>query len=619
MCGICGITDFTGQTSLQTVVEMSRCLRHRGPDMEGSHSFAKCVLGHRRLSILDLSEAAKQPMLSSDGRTALVFNGEIYNFQELREDLEGRGHRFRTTSDTEVVLELYLEKKEAMVDDLNGMFSVAVWDDQEKKLLLARDRLGKKPLYYSAGNGRLSFSSELFSLVQDSAVSRELSEQALFEYLLYDFIPAPHTIFSRVNKLPAAHIAIFDAGGLRVRRYWTPPRPRQDADYDSSKACLVALLEDAVSMRLVSDVPLGAFLSGGIDSTFITALMRKNRSDRVKTFSISFPGTSHDESSWSRLAARALGTEHREYPVNYETQDLFPRIVRHFGEPFGDSSAIPTWHLAERTRRHVTVALSGDGGDELFAGYDRYLARRFQTAYDLLPAPLRTRIIEPMIERLPATTDYYGTSFTKKLKLFMDAARRMRQDPLAAVPRTFSREQVIALTGMDYEVDIDPVLSAARQWIGLDPVSRMLFSDLQSYLAEDILAKVDRMSMAHSLEVRSPLLDYRFVEFACGLPLNFKLSGRTSKRILKDASRDYVPAPILRRSKYGFQVPLGSWMKNELQDWARDRLLSPEHDLFRPDFVEKLWKDHQEGRADNAHRIWLLLIFNEWYSQFQPG
>jgi len=366
-------------------------------------------------------------------------------------------------------------------------------------------------------------------------------------------------------------------------------------------------------------VPLGAFLSGGIDSTLITALMGKHHSGRVKSFSISFPGTSHDESEWSRLAARSLGTEHREYPVDYETREIFPRIVSHFGEPFGDSSAIPTWHLAERTRRHVTVALSGDGGDELFAGYDRYLARRFQAVYDMLPARLREKIIEPIVERLPASTDYYGASLPKKLKLFVDAARRMRQEPLAVVPRTFSSEQVIALTGMDYEADVDPVLSAARQWMGLDPVSRMLLSDLQTYLSEDILAKVDRMSMAHSLEVRSPLLDYRIVELACEMPLRFKLNGKTSKKILKDASRGYVPAPILGRSKYGFQVPLGSWMKNELRSWAGDRLLNPEHDLFQHAVVEKIWQDHQDGRADNAHRIWLLLIFNEWYSQFRPA
>jgi len=616
MCGICGIVDFSDRPPVPVVEGMTLSLRHRGPDMEGIQAFDGCVLGHRRLSILDLSEAAVQPMLSADGATALVFNGEIYNFRELRKSLESNGHRFRTGSDTEVILELYLEKKEAMLDDLNGMFSLAVWDDREKRLFLARDRLGKKPLYYCLSGDRLSFSSELFSLVRDPAVPRDLSDQALFEYLLYDFIPAPHTIFEGVRKLPAAHMAVFDREGLRIQRYWSPPGPEGSADFEESRDRLEELLEDAVRIRLVSDVPLGAFLSGGIDSSLVTAFMTRGSSEQVRTFSISFPGTSHDESAWSRLAAGSLDTLHREYPVEYETERIFPQLIRHLGEPFGDSSVIPTWHLSRMTRRHVTVALSGDGGDELFGGYERYLARRFQAAYDLIPSSLRERVIEPMIERIPATTDYYGASWGKKLKLFIRAAARMRDNPLCVVPRTFSRDQVIALTGLDYQVEADPALSAARQWMGLDPVSRMLYTDIQTYLAEDILTKVDRMSMAHSLEVRSPLLDYRVVELACRLPLAFKIRGMTTKRILKDTARNHLPAAILNRSKYGFQAPLGRWLKDNLRTWAQERLLDCEHGVFRKGVVEKLWQEHQEGRADHAHKIWLLLVFNEWYGQF---
>jgi asparagine synthase (glutamine-hydrolysing) len=616
MCGICGIIDFAGKPHAREVEKMTERLRHRGPDMGGMHSFPNAVLGHRRLSILDLSDAARQPMLSEDGRTAVVFNGEIYNFRRLRSRLEDRGHRFRTSSDTEVILRLYLEKGEEMLEDLNGMFSLAIWEEGPRKLLLARDRLGKKPLYYYCDGSALAFSSELASLLEYAELPRAVSDQALCEYLLYDFVPAPHTIFEGIFKLPAATKAVYDAGGLRTSTYWLPPEPEESQIYEEAQARLIELLEDAVRLRLISDVPLGAFLSGGIDSTLIASLMQQGSTDRVRTFSISFRGTSHDESPWANLAAESLGTLHREYPVKYELPKIFSRMVRHFGEPFGDSSAIPTWHLSEQTRRHVTVALSGDGGDELFGGYERYVARRFQLVYDRLPRPLRSGIVEPLIGLLPATTDYYGTSLGKKLKLFVDGARRMQEDPLAVVPRTFSASVVEDLTGIHHRIDLDPVIAVARQWMGLDPVTRMLFSDMQTYMAEDILTKVDRMSMAHALEVRSPLLDYRVVELACRMPLSFKLKGLNTKRILRDVAVDRIPSGIVTRSKYGFQVPIGAWFKDDLHGWARDRLFNPEHGYFRGDFVEKLWTEHQQGRHDHAFRIWLLLVFNEWYRQF---
>jgi asparagine synthase (glutamine-hydrolysing) len=616
MCGICGIVHFGQRPSVETVERMTLALQHRGPDAGGVHAYETCVLGHRRLSIVDLTESANQPMLSPDGMTALVFNGEIYNFQEIRARLEQNGIRFRTRSDTEVLLHLYVEKKEAMLDELNGMFSLAIWDEKEKRLFLARDRMGKKPLYYRAGHDGLSFSSELFSLIQDPSVPREMAPDAVFDYLLYDFVPAPLSVFRDVFKLPAAHAAIFDASGVRIWRYWKPPEPDGSMDYRQAQRDVTTLLEDAVRLRLVADVPLGAFLSGGIDSTLITSFMSTFHEQQVRTFSISFPGTSHDEAHWSALAADALATDHTEYPVKYDIQDIFARMVQHFGEPFGDSSAIPTWHLCQQTRTGVTVALSGDGGDELFGGYERYLARRFQVVYDRLPLVLRERLIEPFVDRLPATTDYYGTSLSKKLKLFVQAARRMRQEPLAVIPRTFSQEEVVALTGIAYEPDADPVIQAAREWSGLDPVSRMLFTDIHSYLAEDILTKVDRMSMAHALEVRSPLLDYRVVELACRMPLSFKIAGRTTKKILREVARGRVPESIVTRSKYGFQAPLGEWLKTDLKDWAAERLSQPPHGIFDPVVAAGIWQDHQSGKADNAHKIWLLLFLAEWAHQF---
>ncbi|HMK36790.1 MAG TPA: asparagine synthase (glutamine-hydrolyzing) [Desulfomonilaceae bacterium] len=594
---------------------MNLKLEHRGPDTGGIQAFRTCVLGHRRLSIVDLSDTAKQPMLSVDGMVALVFNGEIYNFQEIRGRLKAKGRRFRTKSDTEVILELYLEKREALLDDLNGMFSIAIWDDRDQRLFMARDRVGKKPFYYYYGNGRFCFSSELFSLVQNGEVPRTLSHQALCEYLLYDFIPGPHSIFEGVCKLPPAHMAILDAHGLRVEKYWETPTIEDSHDFEGKSSELTELLTDSVQRRLIADVPLGSFLSGGIDSTLVTALMSRRNSERVKTFSISFPGTSHDEARWSRLAANALGTDHREYAVEYDITTLLSKMIPHFGEPFGDSSAIPTWHLCRHTREHVTVALSGDGGDELFGGYERYLARRLQTVYDMVPNLFREYMFEPLIESLPATTDYYGTSIIKKLKLFVQAAARVRNDPLAVVPRTFSVEEVRVLTGLEYTSDTDPVITAARQWVGLDPVSRMLFTDIQTYLAEDILTKVDRMSMAHALEVRSPLLDYRVIEFACRLPLRFKIRNLATKRILRHVAQPYVPESILKRSKYGFQVPLGLWFKTHLKGWARERLLEGGHGFFQKDKLELLWNQHQSAACDHTHRIWLLIFFNEWYAQ----
>ncbi len=615
MCGICGVVDFESKPLRSRVEAMNMALRHRGPDMAGIQEFQECILGHSRLSILDLSESARQPMLSRHGTLALVFNGEIYNFQVIRSELEKKGYSFKTNSDTEVLLALYEEKEDRMLEDLNGMFSFAIWDDQKKRLFLARDRLGKKPLYYCYSPNRFAFASEINSLARGARAPWHLSQQALFKYFLYDFVPAPETIFTEVKKLPAGHKAIFDKNGVVVERYWTLPLTDDSLDYNKTTETLSALLEDSVKLRLISDVPLGAFLSGGIDSTLISALVARQASQRIKTFSIAFPGTSHDESRWSQLAAAALDTDHREFSSPLDVESVFPHMVRHFGEPFGDSSAIPTWSLAFHTRQEVTVALSGDGGDELFGGYDRYLARRLQVLYEFMPEFLRDHLIEPIIEKLPDTTDYYGTSIVKKLKLFVRACNRLRRDPNALVPRTFSQDQVARLTGIVYRPDTDPCLAIAREYAGLDPVSAMMLTDIQTYLAEDILTKVDRMTMAHSLEVRCPLLDYRIVELACRMPLSFKIKSTTTKRILREAAKSLVPHPILTRAKYGFQMPLGEWLKGRLKKWAQSLLFDLSLDLLDREYVTRLWDEHQSGKMDHAHRIWLLLVFQEWRRQ----
>ena len=614
MCGIAGIVDFTQGNFTSTVETMSDRLAHRGPDMSGALSFGNCALGHRRLSILDLSDSAKQPMLSEDGKIAIVFNGEIYNFREIRTDLESRGHRFRTSSDTEVVLNCYMEYRDRMLGLLNGMFSLAIWNESDQTLFMARDRLGKKPLYYYTTGSRLGFSSELYSLISDPATPRDLDNQALFEYFMYDFIPAPHTIFRGVMKMPAAHKAFFSPTGFRIERYWSVPEPEDDPDYETKVEELREKLFEATQMRLVSDVPLGAFLSGGLDSTLVTAMMKRDGARQVRTFSVSFPNTSHDESKWSRLAARELGTEHTESEAGYDVETIFPHLAFHFGEPFGDSSSIPTWILCQKTREKVTVALSGDGGDELFGGYDRYVARKMQSVYDSCPSLLRKFVIEPLINKSPETTSYYGTSFTKKLKLFIKASERMRTEPLALIPRSFSRDEVHRLTGIDYEMENDPVIDTARSYLRLGPVNSMMFTDIATYMAEDILTKVDRMSMAHSLEVRCPLLDYRVVELACRLPLKFKLSGMTGKRILRDVAKGLVPGSIINRSKYGFQAPLGEWFRKDLRQWAGRKLFGTRYSRFDNDFVKEIWTQHLLGKQDNTFKIWLLITFREWES-----
>lgn len=614
MCGIVGIVDFAKPNLTSTVELMRERLAHRGPDMSGAIAFGNCALGHRRLSILDLSDLAKQPMLSEDGEMAIVFNGEVYNFREIKADLESRGHLFRTTSDTEVVLKSYMEYGDRMLGMLNGMFSLAIWNEHDQTLFMARDRLGKKPLYYYCTETRLGFSSELYSLIGDPHTARDLDHQALFEYFMYDFIPAPHTIFRGVKKLPAAHTAFFSPSGFRIERYWSVPEPDENPDYEKKVEELKQTLFEATQMRLVSDVPLGAFLSGGLDSTLVTAMMKRDADRQVKTFSVSFPNTSHDESKWSRLAARELGTEHTESEAGYDVEAIFPKLAFHFGEPFGDSSAIPTWILSQKTREKVTVALSGDGGDELFGGYDRYVARKMQSVYDSCPFLLRKFVIEPLINMSPETTSYYGTSLTKKLKLFIKASERMRTEPLALIPRTFSRDEVHRLTGIEYAMDADPVIETARSYLRLGPVNSMMFTDIATYLAEDILTKVDRMSMAHSLEVRCPLLDHRVVELACSLPLQFKLSGVTGKRILRDAAQGLIPGSIINRSKYGFQAPLGEWFRKDLRQWAGRKLFGSRYSRFDSDFVKDIWTQHLLGKQDNTFKIWLLIIFRDWES-----
>ncbi len=624
MCGICGIIDYNHKSAIElssAVRCMAKRLAHRGPDAEGLWQGPGVALGHRRLSIIDLAGSI-QPMEDPTGRYILVFNGEIYNYLELRTDLERRGVRFRTDGDTEVLLAAYITYGPGGLDSLNGMFAFAVWDRQEQALFAARDRMGVKPLFFGQGPGGLmAFASELQSL-RGLPLDFSIRQPALIQYLRHGFIRSPDTIFQGVRELRPAHFLRYSRQGLEVRPYWRPPLPdlgwkkRTESELAEELHCLV---RSAVHLRLRSDVPLGAFLSGGLDSSVIVAAMRDLGETDIHSFAIGFEETSFDESPFARQVADYLGTVHHEGRGALQAGDLLFDLVRHYGQPYGDSSAIPTWHLCRETRRHVTVALSGDGGDELFCGYRRYVARRLLAWYQKIPQPLRKRCLAAVIRRLPEGTVYYDHSLIKKLRLFVDLDQRVTKDPNDIYPACFKTDDLVRLLdleqrsieSMDQETEMPPDQE-------MDPIEFMMRSDILHYLPDDILTKVDRASMAHSLEVRSPFMDYRVVEFACHLPLCFKLRGLTTKHLLRKAFAKDLPSEPLKRQKHGFAVPLGDWFQGPLKAVYEDVVLSnPASLLVNKDEAGRLLKEHQYGRTDHGHRLWLLLFLYAWYQWWQ--
>jgi len=626
MCGIAGIVhaDRGFAIDRDVLARMTDSMAHRGPD-HGGYFFSPGVgIGHRRLSIIDLS-TGDQPLYNEDRSIAVICNGEIYNFRELRPELEARGHRFATHSDCEVIAHAYEEFGPACVERLRGMFAFALWDAPRQRLVLARDRVGKKPLYYAHDGDRLSFASELKALLQDSGLKRALNLDALDDYLSLGAVAAPATIFQGIHQVPPAHVLVWERGAVTVGEYWDVPYGEtwRGTEAEALEA-FDALLTEAVRIRLIADVPLGAFLSGGVDSTLVVEAMSRQSREPVITTCVGFAERRYSELDHARAVAEAVGTDHREVIVRPEAASVFPRLVWHLDEPLADSSALPTYYVSKATRERVTVALSGDGGDEVFAGYQRrYGLNGFEVRLRrLLPDWARTHVAGPLGRVYPAASwlprplraryvlQNLATSFERAY--YADLAVLRDEDKAALLSPELARQTD----------GHDPFTGVARHFArvrDLDPLSRLLYVDLKTWLANDILVKVDRMSMANSLEVRAPLLDHKVIEFAATLPPDLKYRNGVSKYLLKRHLQGRVPSSTFDRPKQGFRIPVAEWLRGELRPMGEDLLLSARalgRGYFKREGLVRLWNEHQRRQRDHSAKLWSLMVLEQWHRTF---
>jgi asparagine synthase (glutamine-hydrolysing) len=623
MCGITGKLTYDREPIGRELIEsMTLAVAHRGPDSAGYYFGDGIGLGHRRLSIIDLA-TGDQPIANEDGTVWVVFNGEIYNFADVRQQLEASGHRFRTRSDTEVIVHAYEQWGAACVERFRGMFAFAVWDGPERRLLLARDRLGVKPLYYAETASGLIFASEIKAILQDPSVSRAWRSDALDTYLTLEYIPGPATMYQQVRKLPPGHVAIVERGRVRLRQYWDlefTGDGRDDRE-DEYLERLDELLRESVALRLISDVPLGAFLSGGIDSSAVAAYMKETSDAPVVTTSVGFAERAFDELAHARTVASHLGCEHHELVANPEIRDILPRLAWHLDEPFADSSAVPTFYVSEAARRLVTVALSGDGGDELWAGYGRHRVEHWETRVRGWLGPVLSRAAGLASRALPHAVK--GARSLGHLALSpADACARKHAYGV------FEGDAKRALYSGDLCAETrhhDPFegfRAAYRACGSSDPLDRALYVDVKTYLVDDILTKVDKMSMAVSLETREPLLDHRLLEFAASVPASLKLRNGISKYLLRRLLRDRVPRSIVERGKQGFALPTGEWLRGPLAEMT-DALLCDGRlrgrGLFSPKVVTRLWNEHRSGRRDHRERLWTLVMLELWFREFIDG
>jgi asparagine synthase (glutamine-hydrolysing) len=623
MCGIAGFVDSPSSSAVPLTAEAGRALihrmcdviRHRGPDDEGAWlaEGSGVALGMRRLSVIDLS-TGHQPIHNEDRTVWIVFNGEIYNFRELRRTLESLGHRFYTSTDTETIVHAYEQWGADAIARLRGMFGLAIWNAKTKTLLLARDRAGIKPLHYASVSGRLYFGSEIKSLLEAPDLPRDLDLRALDHYLSFLYTPRDGSIFSSVRKLPPGHLLTWCDGRATIAPFFEWPA---EESFDGTEADatdqLRAVLADAVRSHLMSDVPLGAFLSGGIDSSLVVGLMAEASPSKVKTFSIGFNEPAFDELEHARKVAQHFATDHHEFVVTPDGVGILDRLIAHFDEPFADASAIPTWYVSEMARQHVTVVLSGDGGDELFGGYDRYLPHPRVVAFDRYsPRGLR-RVAAIAASRLPHGVK--GKNFLRHVSRdergrYLDAIRFFSADEKSSLLSAVVLQQ---LDGTDPE---SAAAAHFQRYADLPWASQMMRFDAETYLPEDVLTKVDRMSMAHSIESRVPLLDNQVIAFACSLPASFKIKNGRRKHILKEVASTLLPREILDRRKQGFGVPLGTWFRSGLKELFADTLLSPtaqQRGYFNPAFVRQVVEEHLSGRRDHALRLWQLVVFERWH------
>ena len=625
MCGICGAVWTPTGPGLEpdTLERMCYVLRHRGPDDQGTWLTPGVALGHRRLSIIDLA-GGHQPLSNEDATVSIVFNGEIYNFPELRRDLAARGHRFQTRSDTECIVHLYEERGIDCLASLRGMFALAIWDARHRRLFLARDRLGQKPLHYYHTPDRLLFASQIKALLQVPDVPRRLDVRSLDDYLTFQYVPHPRTMFDGLRKLPPAHWLLWEQGRVHIERYWAPDFSRQShLSTDAWAERIRHELAEATRLRMVSDVPLGAFLSGGIDSSITVGLMARASSSPVQTFSIGFKVAKFDELAYARQVAQHFHTDHHEFVVEPDCDEVLPDLVWQYDEPFADSSAIPTYYVSKITREHVTVALTGDAGDECFAGYPRYKAVKLAGIYDRLPWPLQRLFTTSAWQALPASVRQKSKRrrLKKLLRALADSPQR-RYLRWIAIFDDLTKQRLLSPRLRRELADHDSaefLMEPYRRFPKLDFVGRTTLVDLLTYLPCDLLTKVDVASMAHGLECRSPFLDHKVVELAGRIPTHLKLRGLCGKSILKHAFRDLLPRRILTRAKMGFGVPIDTWFRGRWHQTARDILLDPvarRRGYFQPAVVERLLDDHVARRWDHSYRLWSLLMFELWHRRF---
>ncbi len=613
MCGFVGKVNFNRDCYVDKSLIKAMCdsLEHRGPDDEGFFVNGNVGLGHRRLSIIDL-DTGHQPIFNEDGSIVIVYNGELYNFSELKRDLLSNGHKFKTNTDTEVIVHLYEEHGESCLTRMNGMFSFALWDKNQEKLFLARDRIGIKPLNYYIDNDKVVFGSEIKAVVKDASVPNTIDLSSIDLYLSYGYIPAPFTIFENIRKLLPGHYMTVQNGQHRVKEYWNIKYDYQhNRRIEEDEENIFNILRSSVEMRLISDVPFGAFLSGGVDSSAVVGIMSQICDRPVKTFSIGFNEDEYNELDDARYIAELFKTDHHEEVVKPDAIELVPELVRYYDEPFADSSSIPTYYVSKLAREHVKVVLSGDGGDELFAGYTRYLTSQRDKAYLKLPEFIRCNLIGTLGQIMPKSVK--GRNYF----------RYIAQDELQ---RYFSKISCFS----DYrkrELYTNDFANSINRWIpdyiddvkDKDIVTQYLYFDSKTYLPDDILVKVDKASMARSLEVRVPILDYRLIEYAATIPPDRKIKGINQKAIFKGALSKLLPDRVFTKKKHGFGVPLDKWFRNELKDYAYDNLLSKaasERGYFQKKNIRYILDEHQLGNRDNSFHIWALLFLELWHQQY---
>lgn len=625
MCGIVGFVNKDGRLAERAVLErMNEAIIHRGPDDDGFYIQENVALAMRRLSIIDLA-SGKQPIHNSDKTKWIVFNGEIYNYRDLRADLEKRGHKFYTRSDTEAIIHLYDEFGADCLQNLRGMFAFAIWDDTDKSLFIARDRIGKKPLLYShQPNGDLIFGSEFQALLKHPSITREVDYEAIDSYLSYLCIPAPQTAFKQIRKLEPGHWMRWKDGDIKTERYWLPDFSKKiKISEEEAIVETTRILRESTRMRMISEVPLGAFLSGGVDSSIVVALMAQESSTPVKTFSIGFEEQDFSELKYAKRVAEHVGAEYHEFIVRPNALDVLPTLVDHYGEPYADSSAIPTYYVSKETREHVTVALNGDGGDESFAGYERYMAMEVAEIYRRIPRVLRGAFIEGPINAYP-TSELKKTRVRDVQRFFTSANEEITQRYFrwmstfkpAVKADIYTTDFNAKLNGYEASDVLDRWFDQAK---GLGVLDSTLLTDQMTYLPNDLLVKVDIASMANSLEARSPFLDHKVIEFAASLPENLKMNRFRVKYLLKKVAARLVPSEVVYRRKMGFGVPIGHWFRGEMKDFVKDVLLSEtslSRGIIKREMIEKYVKEHISGDFDHAFQIWSLLMMELWFQRF---